>query len=145
MAGNRASLKIYGLNELRGAVQSYGRQVVEDARRTAEAIASRTEAAMKADAPVKTGELRDSISVAVRYDMHGAAVVARARAPHASFPEFGTEDTDKAPFFFAHIIRARREMAEAQRASVIARAPAGLGRPTVSGDVGGLPAIGSDA
>lgn len=54
---------------------------------------------IKADAPVDTGELRDSIHLAVVSD----GVEVHADAPYAWFVEFGTLDTPAQPYFYSNI------------------------------------------
>lgn len=63
----------------------------------------------KADAPVDTGVLRDSIVVRGGKDYRD--VVATAR--HAFFVEFGTGDTAPQPFMWPQVPAATKRLAEA--------------------------------
>jgi HK97 gp10 family phage protein len=72
-------------------------------------IASRLRDDARANAPVDTGELRDSIEI------HGGKGyrIVRATAPHSFFVEFGTSDTAPQPFMWPAAARAAVAMHEA--------------------------------
>ena len=62
--------------------------------------------AMRAAAPVDTGELRASISVAATEN--GARI--RCSSPHAAFVEFGTQHQKPQPFFRNAVRRQRQAL-----------------------------------
>ncbi|WP_128545067.1 HK97-gp10 family putative phage morphogenesis protein [Larkinella soli] len=81
-------MKVRGLKELERDLARLARQVPEVAEAEVEATGRLIEARAKANAPVDTGKLRQSITYEATSGGKGAKVT--ANAPYAPYIEFGT-------------------------------------------------------
>lgn len=148
---NAIRLRITGMVELRDAIRLYGLRVVKatfDAARTA--VTEATREAQAAAPRGKTGTLR--IALASRVTSDGYAVrgtmytrqTKAADAFYASFVEFGTRRSGARPFFVPAAQAARKRLNDALATAVVQHAPAGLGRPRITGEGPRMPAMGAD-
>jgi hypothetical protein len=141
---NRLRLRITGLSELRHAVKAYGQALVSASVDAVQDAVEDTVAQARSLAPVKTGELRDSITGSVATDGYSVRGTARATAKHASIIEFGTQRVAKKPYLLAPAIanrkRLNRELSDAGRRL----SPDGLGTPRISGEGPSTPGVSVD-
>jgi HK97 gp10 family phage protein len=139
--GNRARLRFTGLTELRHAVKSYGQNLVDASVAAVKDAVESTATQARATAPVDTGALRDSIRGSVSTDGYSVKGTVRASARHATFVEFGTEDTPKHPFLSPAAIGNQRRLNQALKAAVLAHSPDGLGTPRITGEGPATPRV----
>lgn len=142
--GNRARLRITGINELRRAVKEYGEALVSAAQAAANDAMDNTIAEARAAAPVETGALRDSIVGTLTLSAHSARGTVKAKAPHAHLIELGTQRIKPHPFLVPAAIRNRRKMTEALAAAQRTLAPDGLGTPRITGAGPAMPGVSVD-
>jgi HK97 gp10 family phage protein len=141
---NRVRLRITGLDELRHAVKAYGQQLVASSVDAVTDAVEDTVIKARYLAPVKTGELRDSIKGSVATDGYSVRGTARATAKHAAIIEFGTQRVAKKPFFLAPAIANRQRLNRALGAAVRRLSPDGLGTPRITGEGASTPGVGID-
>jgi len=102
----RGSLSVMSMTRLDREVQDRLPQVATQIRAAAEAAVAECAAAIaeqaRADCPVRSGRLRESIGVEVATDPAGAVIEARvfADAPYAAVVELGTGKSAPQPFLF---------------------------------------------
>lgn len=101
------AIEVEGLEEfiqrLTGASDTLNQEIAEALRAAGDAFVD----SAQAEAPVKTGFLRDHITVISSTDTE---VVIESGADYSAFQEFGTYKMDAQPYFFQAADDAEREM-----------------------------------
>jgi len=94
VAGNRTIFAAgdvkWNEGQIRILLSGPGGETSQEIQRRARAVQKRAQYR----APVRTGELKHSISVNTRYPAEGAVAEITASAPHAMFVEFGRREVD---------------------------------------------------
>ena len=90
MAGNR--LVFDGLDELRAALRRLPEELAGEAQHEVEGAANGAAADIKRAYPVRTGRLRDGVTVThMHQGKYHAGAIVKNRAPHAALFEYGTQ------------------------------------------------------
>ena len=144
MAGNTARLRFTGLKEMHHLLRTYGQDLVKAAYADVSETTRRTAERTAAAAPVESGDLVNSIKATVRTDGYTIRGKVRVGVKYAAHLEFGTEHIDKHPHLVPAAVDERKQMQARLISTVVDTAPAGLGKPRVTGHDAGLPAIGID-
>jgi HK97 gp10 family phage protein len=114
-------MELFGLDEVTARLElAVAAMAGPAADLTVKQVAAKVEDTMKADAPVLTGELRDSIH---SVDDGHAAVLIEADSPHAIFNEFGTVHMAAHPFMRPALHEGESELPEVARVVYLATVP----------------------
>jgi hypothetical protein len=79
-----------GLDELREALRHLPQALAQEAQTIVQAHAEAARRAVVAAYPVRTGRLKNGVTLTVQPSRFGGAAIVRSRAPHAHLFEYGT-------------------------------------------------------
>jgi HK97 gp10 family phage protein len=107
---------LHQLDQLAGDIGKSGVKVAAVMRHGVATTATRVESQARAAVPVDTGTLRNSITVQVS----GLSALVEARAPYASFVEYGTVRRPPQPFMVPAAQGAEQALTRAAEAAGVA-------------------------